>query len=307
MIGKFVKIGCANNRPDHNGIGCVPYEYEIARCAISNAEWCAFLNAVGVERAMELKLWHKDMGTGVLGGIARSRTSGQESAFPFFVTKPGWAKKPVVYVDYVSVCRYCNWLMTGDTEKGAYDLSVTPPRRLKGATYFLPTDDEWYKAAYWDASAKRYWKYPTRSDELPRQDQANYEKGDMLAVGAPCYLADVDAYADSPSPCGALQMGGNAWEFLEDVKKVRGEGGQLRLVNTLRGGSFGYTETGLDKSNRDETPYGSRCYVFGARIARKLDGWQPTPMPWRYRVVLFIGRLSRRVKRSLRWNSGQRN
>ena len=291
MSGNFAKIGCTKNRPDRNGVGCVSYTYEIAKCQLSNAEWCVFLNAVGLERALELGLWHKDMATGVLGGIDEG-----------FTVKPGWEKKPVVYVDYVSVCRYCNWLTTGDTEKGAYDLSVTPPRRLEGATYFLPTDDEWYKAAYFDCSIVRllglfdwkrskYWKFPTRSDELPRQDQANYQKGDVLAVGGPYYFADVDDESFASSPCGALQMGGNAWEFLETVRKTR----DGQYVNTLRGGSFGYTETGLDKGNRDETPYGSRSYVFGARIARKLDGWQPQSTPLRFRVELLLRKVKRRL------------
>ena len=357
---QFVGVRGANNRPDRNGVGCVPYEYEIAKCAISNEDWCEFLNAVG-EKSIELGLYHKDMTTGVLGGINRG-----------FTVKPGWEKKPVTYVTYTGVMRYCNWLMTGDTEKGAYDLSVTPPRRLEGATYFLPTDDEWYKAAYYEpqmlrirrigpksfafaprntadgksisaqvsadwsisenvaqnseteslarqslpsavfrgakaklsrqiaAFAKRlrlfstssmYWKYPTRSNEIPTQDQVNYERGDTLAVGAPYYLADVDAYADSPSPCGALQLGGNVWEFLEDCF-------ENPLGNKLRGGSFGYTETGLSAANVDFGKYDKRCYVFGARICRMKDGWHPCAKPLRFVIMSLIRGV---VSRALRW------
>lgn len=305
---QFVGVRGANNRPDRNGVGCVPYEYEIAKCAISNADWCEFLNAVG-EKSIELGLYHKDMTTGVLGGINRG-----------FTVKPGWEKKPVTYVTYTGVMRYCNWLMTGDTEKGAYDLSVTPPRRLEGATYFLPTDDEWYKAAYYEpqmlrirrigakaklsrqiaAFAKRlrlfstssmYWKYPTRSNEIPTQDQVNYERGDALAVGAPYYLADVDAYADSPSPCGALQMGGNVWEFLEDCF-------ENPLGNKLRGGSFGYTETGLSAANVDFGKYDKRCYVFGARICRMKDGWHPCAKSLRFVIISLIRGV---VSRALCW------
>lgn len=265
-MNEFVLVSGSQNPPDKNGIGCVPYAFEIAKYAISNEDWCGFLNAVG-KRAMGLGLWHKDMETGVLGGINHD-----------FTVKPGWEKKPVTYITYTGVMWYCNWRMTGDTEKGAYDLSVTPPRRLEGAKYFLPTNDEWYKAAYWDAAAKRYWKYPTRSDELPRQDQANYERGDVLAVGAPYYLADVDAYVDSPSPCGALQMGGNVWEFLEDCFRNP-------LGNKLRGGSFGYTETGLSSANVDFGKYDKRCYVFGARICRMKDGWRPCAKPLKYVII----------------------
>ena len=78
MVMKFVKVRGPNNRPDCNGRGCVPYEYEIAKCAISNAGWCEFLNAIG-EKAVAFGLWHKDMETGVLGGIVCSMTSGKDS------------------------------------------------------------------------------------------------------------------------------------------------------------------------------------------------------------------------------------
>ena len=308
----FVRVGNANNRPDRNGRGCVPYEYEIARCAISNEDWCEFLNAVG-EKAVALGLWHKDMQGGVLGGIGRSYISGEDAASPLFAVKPGWEKKPVTYITYTGVMRYCNWLMTGDTEKGAYDLTVTPPRRLAGAKYVLPSDDEWYKAAYWDSEAKRYWKYPTRSNEIPSQEQANFERDDhfsQLALTPQSsqtskppnlqtsffYLADVDAYADSPSPCGALQMGGNVWEFLEDCF-------ENPLGNKLRGGSFGYTETGLSAANVDFGKYDKRCYVFGARICRMKDGWRPMPKPLKcviiQRVRNVIARCKSCVKRLL--------
>ena len=368
----FIVVGSKCNPPDKNGVGCVPYEYEIARCAILNAEWCAFLNAVG-QKADELGLWHKDMETGVLGGICKFYTSG-ETPLPRYVPKKGWEKKPVTYVTYTGVMRYCNWLMTGDMEKGAYDLTVTPPRRLEGAKYFLPTDDEWYKAAYYEpqmlrirrmgpksfafaprntadgksisaqvsadwsisenvaqnseteslarqslpsavfrgakaklsrqiaAFAKRlrlfstssmYWKYPTRSNEIPSQDQANFERGDALAVGAPYYLADVDAYADSASPCGALQMGGNVWEFLEDCFRNP-------LGNKLRGGSFGYTETGLSSANVDFGKYDKRCYVFGARICQMKDGWRPRRKPLRYVIIHQVRNVIARCKNFVR-------
>lgn len=281
----YLPIGRPGNRHDRNGRGCVPCVYEIARCAVSNGDWCAFLNAVGPDRAASLKLFHKDMSTGVLGGI--DADGGR------FSPKPGWVRKPVVYVTYTSLLRYCNWLTSGDTERGSYDLASDPPRRVPGAVHFLPSDDEWYKAAYFDPASNRYWRYPTLTDEPPPQSAANYEKGDSLSVGPPFYLADVDAFAGSPSPWGALQMGGNAWEFLENVR-VSG----THRENTLRGGSFGYTETGLSSSNIDVGKYDCRCYVFGARIARAPGGWRPVPKPLRYRIVARVKCVLRKIRRA---------
>lgn len=288
------------NPPDLTGRGCVPYAYEIAKYAVTNADWCAFLNAVGAEVVARHKLYHKDMTTAILGGIdvADGRCS----------PKAGWEKKPVVYVNYLSLLRYCNWLQTGETETGAYDLTVMPPRRQKGARYFLPTADEWYKAAYYDCSNNgvKYWKYPTCTNEIPSQAQANFERGDCFSPAAltPCgtqantyfYFADVDAFSDCPSPWGAVQMGGNAWEFLENVWE-RSPG---VYENTLRGGSFGYTETGLDRGNTDTTPFNTRTYVFGARLAHMPEGWRPVRKPLRFVIMFWVKSCLRRVVRKLR-------
>lgn len=278
------------NRPDEAFRGCVPYEYEMAREQVTNADWCAFLNEVEtrapgtVER---LGLWHKDMAEGVLGGIKRT-TAG-------FMPKRDWAQKPVVYVRFEDVCRYCNWLQTKDIEKGAYDLTYMPPRRRAGAQVFIPTWDEWTKAAYYDPVTKTYWTYPT-GNMLPALSAANYERGDELAVGAPYYLADVDSFAASPSPWGCLQMGGNTWEIIEDIL-IQKDGTRLNLY---KGGSFGYTETGLSRANTDSAPYNGRCYVFGVRLARMPHGWRAKKVPQRWRLARFYARLKRWMRRVLK-------
>lgn len=270
----YCHIGHANNPPDNWRVGCVPYEYDVARCQLCNAEWTAFVRATGMG-------YHKDMSTGILGGF----------------DKPEWARKPVVYIRYDDVCRYCNWLMTGRTDQGCYDMTCMPPRRLPGARYFMLTDDEWYKAAYWRQASGCYVRYPT-GDKLPSLQEANYQRGDEFSEGPPFYLADVDAYVNAATPDDIIQMGGNAWEMLETV--VRDGNGTLACC--YRGGSFGYAETGLDKANRDTAPYNSRCYVFGVRLGRCLDGWRPTKKPFAYRLAegfLASARWSRRLVRNM--------
>ena len=279
MKHKFLKVEDAGNPPDVNCTGCVPYVYEIARTSLSNSDWCEFLNHMEGDNANGF--YHKDMTSGVLGGIIRN---GDE-----YLAKSGWEKKPVVYVNYISLVKYCNWLESGDAEAGAYDLSFTPPKRVVGAHYFLPTDDEWYKAAYYDPREKRYWRYPTCSDDQPSLGQANYECGDELSVGPPYYLADVDDFGDTPSPWGAVQMGGNAWEYLEDCY-------EKPLGNKLRGGSFGYTETGLSSLNTDFGRYNGRCYVFGGRLVHFPDGWHPIRKPIKYAIMMSIKKWEKRAK-----------
>lgn len=55
------------------------------------------------------------------------------------------------------------------TETGAYDFTEGHHGELmKGARYFLPSLDQWYKAAYYKAGKNNsgYWSYPTQTDKL---------------------------------------------------------------------------------------------------------------------------------------------
>jgi len=140
--------------------------------------------------------------------------------------------KPVNYVTWISAVRYANWLTNGrgngDTESGAYTIEygeVKLPDHAalaagKTAKWVLPSESEWYKAAYYDPNktgGAGYWLYPAGSDDAP---QANYN------TNAP---SDAGAYTGSASPYGTFDQGGNVWEWLEtrSGEKVG-----------LRGGSF---------------------------------------------------------------------
>jgi len=126
--------------------------------------------------------------------------------------------------------RYCNWLHNGaragaDTETGAYRLlGNLPPdtariRRNFGARYFLPNEDEWHKAAYYDPSIAaeptgNYWSFAVRTDNAsPSQ----------IAVGGPSGLVDVNK-PGLGSYFGTFGQSGNAAEWTEELS-----GGQ-RLV-----------------------------------------------------------------------------
>jgi hypothetical protein len=89
----------------------------------------------------------------------------------------------VTLVSWFDAARFANWLQNGQptggqgagtTETGAYTLSGATSGvfvRNPDATFGLPSENEWYKAAYYDASlnagAGGYWLYPTRSDFRP--------------------------------------------------------------------------------------------------------------------------------------------
>ena len=316
---EFVIIDHVRNRADNRfgGYGRVDYPFRMARCAVSNADYAEFLNAVATQ-ADPFGLYHPCMASGILGGIGEKPSAS-------YSPKPGWEKKPVVYVDWFSALRYCNWLhygkpatgesvlgtTEGDAIQGAYDTRAFARlrggdftgwnrigRRNRGARFWLPDNNEWYKAAYFDPSregCRKYWNFPVRTSSLPDNREvagipsANYEKGETLGIGAPYYFADVDAYAHAASFFGTVQQGGNAWEWLEDWYP-----GMRRPCHCLRGGSFGYTETGLSAANIDAAEMNDRSYVFGFRVAAAVDdrGFVPVSRP--------VGERLRKLARSIR-------
>jgi len=89
--------------------------------------------------------------------------------------------KPVNFVTWRRCLRYCNWLHNNKpvgsqssltTEDGAYVLSGNTgplPTRKIAARYFLPNENEWYKAAYYKGNGinSNYWNYATQNDDIP--------------------------------------------------------------------------------------------------------------------------------------------
>ena len=95
--------------------------------------------------------------------------------------------------DLLTAARYCNWLHNnyGDTQTGAYTLTNysigSPlPSRNSGAKYFIPTENEWYKAAYYKGGGAQrgYWRYATQTDIAPEAVCAtNIGNGTIICAG----------------------------------------------------------------------------------------------------------------------------
>jgi Sulfatase-modifying factor enzyme 1 len=152
--------------------GAVGYAYQIGTYEVTNAQYAEFLNAVAATDANTL--YNTNMGSGLAGGITRSGDPGSYSYAPI----AGRENMPVNYVSFYDALRLANWLQNGQptgaqgagtTETGAYtitaqgiaDNSIT---RNAGATIFLTSEDEWYKAAYYAPVSTSYFNYPMGSD-----------------------------------------------------------------------------------------------------------------------------------------------
>ncbi|MCU0782396.1 MAG: SUMF1/EgtB/PvdO family nonheme iron enzyme, partial [Akkermansiaceae bacterium] len=234
----WVTVGNAGNAADSTGYGAVAYEYKIAKNETTIGQYAEFLNAVA--KSDPYSLYNTNMTTSYLFGISRSGSSGSYS----YSVNPGSANKPITYTSWFDAARFCNWLHNGQgngsTETGAYTLTGAMSgivTKNADAKFWIPAENEWYKAAYYDPTkggTGGYWLYPMQSDALfgntiGSANSANYWDSDY--VGYPgMALTDVGAYgANSDSFYGTNDQGGNVWEWNDAVY------GSYRM---LRGGSW---------------------------------------------------------------------
>jgi sulfatase modifying factor 1 len=212
----YVSVGNAGNTADFTfdpaGYGAVAYVYQIGKYEVTNAQYADFLNAADPTGANANGIYNTNMGSNIRGGI--TYTSGAASGSKYTI-RTSMGDKPVNYVSWYDAARFTNWLHNGQgagsTETGAYDLGLTFPARSVGATVWLPSEDEWYKAAYYDptpgASGNNYWLYSTQSDSVPTVATAGVT-GDISNPGA--NVANHNNGADWNSLDGNLTTVGSA-------------------------------------------------------------------------------------------------
>ncbi|MCO6042963.1 formylglycine-generating enzyme family protein [Aeoliella sp. ICT_H6.2] len=89
--------------------------------------------------------------------------------------------------------------------------------RNRFARYFLPSADEWHKAAYYDPVNDRYWLYPYGSDEPPVPVASGTDPG--TAVFNQDGPADV-MLAGGENLFGLVGMAGNIADFEESTRDL---------------------------------------------------------------------------------------
>ncbi len=123
---------------------------------------------------------------------------------------------PVVCVTWHDALAYAAWLSA-----------------LTGERWRLPTEGEWEKAARWDENAKSARAYPWGEQFDPERCNCASKLGETSLVGA---------YPGGASPCGALDMVGNVWEWTsnlaDDDTIAANSSDEPAEIAVLRGGSW---------------------------------------------------------------------
>jgi formylglycine-generating enzyme required for sulfatase activity len=251
----FVPISCATNPA--SGYGIVDHNYRMGVYEITNDQWNKFTAAYGT----------------VTGSPA--------SAYGFNSSSTG-SNAPTNNMSWYAAAQFVNWLNTNTGHRAAYKFTGTQgtsdytftdwsptdtgydvdnPYRNKAAKYYLPTEDEWVKAAYWNGFTMQ--TYATKAGDMLFQGSGTnggwnyYLNGDYGPAGDGAGPWNVGSGNQELN--GTYDMMGNVWEWIESPYSDPNYGPNTQRA--MRGSSFG--SYGYKAASSERIPMGPTASEFG--------------------------------------------
>lgn len=226
----FVNIGNAGNAADSSGYGAVADDYRMGMYEVTIDQFAKANAAAG----------------GTLG-------DGDENPYS------GGVNRAASRTSWLEAAKFANYLTSGTYNGGAYQFSdvntLTGVDRdaavsTFGTVYVLPTEDEWYKAAYYKPVNDGSYSLYANGDgtvavpgTAPTHGTSSgwnyYDSG--YAVGPPDYIWDVGFGAEEQN--GTFDMNGNVWEWNESAWD--GTLDNMAESRVIRGGAFNSHENTL--------------------------------------------------------------
>ena len=196
--------------------------------------------------------------------------------------------KAATGVSWNEAARFVNWLNTSQGFAAAYKFTLQPGAggytgnenlvlwtvsdagydagnlyRNTNARYVLPSENEWYKAAFYSGSGTTYYDYATGSDTIPTAVASGTGAGTAVYSGQPG-PADI-TQAGGLSPYGTMGQDGNVWEWNESAFTAPND--SATEGRAFRGGYWDDSGGGLRASGRlTGAPSGGDAGV-GFRVA----------------------------------------
>ncbi len=301
----FVTVSAVSNAPWQGngtpgdraiGRGGVGYEYKIGKFEVTSAQWAEFFSAA-YDRPAGDTIPHL-IPPDFWGGIPAVPTHTENPNARRWVTTPQTAMIPTGDISWRMAAIYCNWLHNGKATNreaflsGAYDVSTFGYQGTvftdqlthnPDARYWVPTWDEWLKAAHYDpakpngdGSLGGWWVYPHMSDTAPVYGppgvlvngvlaQANAGWDQLDFPGFNPFSVQLWAYENVTSPWGLLDVSGATREWTEETLFVNGVFPADRFFD---GTAWDFSIGTLDRINSVGGDFPSLAvYDLGFRIA----------------------------------------
>jgi len=258
----FVSISQTNNTADTTGYGAVPYNYRVGRYEISELQ---------ITKATQIGMANVSAGAWTESQPAANITWYEAAAFVNFLnTNSG---KTAAY----NLTFTTNWSMAVWSSEQAWTAGGTNLYRNKDAFYFLPSENESYKAAYYNPGGSDYFLYPTASNDVPTAVASGTGAGTAVYNNAASVPAIVES-AGGLSPYGTVGQGGNVFEWNESA--FDGSNSSSSENRVIRGGSWDFTEFNLRSSFRGAAVPSGEDSDIGFRVAS-------VPEPSTYALLLL--------------------
>jgi formylglycine-generating enzyme len=297
-----VLVGDAGNAADMrsqtdgttSGYGAVSYDYKISTYEVTAAQYCDFLNAVGgsglgYKALMASTDQCNIVQTGVSGNFHYQIGNGTAG------DRLLYGNRAANYVGQASAMRFANWVNNGQgaaatAEYGVYalngsalEMKANTLTRSATATWAIASEDEWYKAAYYQGDGT-YQNYATGSSSDPNHtitspntaNDANYLRTGSTTV------TDVGLFANSASHYGTFDQTGNVAEWTEGFYKLTQTPAYVTdayVHRQLRGGYFWGAAGDIAAGQRSlvSTSWGSGDAFDGVRLVQLIPANVPEP------------------------------
>jgi len=301
----MVTVGNLGNANDTTGYGAVNYEYQIGKYSVTIGQYTDFLNAVAATDTYSL--YNTNMGTNL--NVAGIEQAGSSGSYAYSVINNGGdsSNRPITYGSWWDAARFSNWMANGQptgaqssttTENGAYNVNgatsgsapgknETNPNTSAAPTFYIPTENQWYKAAYFDPTLNSgsggYYAYATQSNTAPGNivgsgtNQANYTISGFYSVTQSGYdpnqnyLTDVGAFSGSGSFYGTFDQSGNVYQW-NDLDGLASSGSS----RGLRGGDWNSNASNLSSSSRGTGVPSFESGIVGFRLASPVAVPEPS-------------------------------
>jgi len=257
----FVPIGNAGNLNDtlinfhqEPNYGAVPYNFNMSTFAISQDQYDMAKNSGAIGLGRNVGAWE--------------------------------GSQPAATVTWYQTAAFVNYLNTSTGHVAAYQLDAESTTltlwssaqawqaggenlyRNKDAYYFLPSENEYYKAAYYDPNkvgGAGYWKYATGSDAAPFPVASGTAAGTAVYFGGGAKAPAAVDQSGGLSPYGTRGQTGNVVEWLETAADGLNDSSSEDRV--LRGAYWLHNTAPLNSSVHLVDPPTLAAITIGFRVA----------------------------------------